>query len=318
MKTKPIDTITILTLLILTASSALAMEISGDLVFMTVREMGENQGSYLEEITPLKQHREVIQNKMAQLKSQILDLASDTSMFDRKNLEAQFAKNLAVYIKDISKELEITGKYASIHATTLYSLLDSLEQEGGAINEQAVNEMINRSKPVLQNSRDLYLTLAPYQDTIKDPVILNELQHAGRLAREIETYNSLLQKNNSSDTSFSRKKLILKIQDLTERFNAIACESDILKAIVTEEATTLQLVSQIASYELIQSAFSGGSEFAGDMTTNTLGPIKENIEDIRENIMFISNSVSQPDQGTSRSLGSRPSFPNSWPADNNY
>ncbi len=309
--------IMVLIALALAAGPAPAMEKTGDLVFNTVQKMGEDQTSYLEEINQVKQHREVVQHKTGQLKAEIMALPADTPVVERKSLEAQFAKNLALNIKDISRELEITGKYAGLHAQTLYSLLDNLEEEGGSLNEGTVNEILNKSRPVLDNSRNLYLSLAKYQDSITDPVILNKLRHASHLAKTWEEYTDLLEKNNSSNSS-SRKQLVLKVKELLERFNSIACETELLTAIVVEESTTLQLVNEIAACELVHNVFSGGSEFAGNMAANTLEPIKENLGDIRGNIAFISNAIVQPGSSSSPFADNSPRFPESWATGNNF
>ena len=301
--------------LIFSVGSALADERTGDLVFNTVQKMGEHQTSYLEEINKVKQHREVVQNKVSQLKEEILNLPPGTPSVEKKHLEAQFAKNLALNIKDVSKELEITGKYAGIHATTLSALLDSLEKEGGSLNDDTVNAIINKSKPVLQNSRNLYLSLAKYQDSITDPVIRNKLRQASHLAKTWEDYTDLLQKNHNSNSS-SRKRLVYKVKELLDRFYSISCETELLTAIVAEESTTLKLVNEIAACELVHNVFSGGAEFAGDMADNTLEPIRNNLGGIRNDIMFISSSVTQPDHASSSAAGNVPAFPE-WPEDNN-
>ena len=308
-------TIVVLIALIFAGGPALAGERTGDLVFNTVQKMGEHQTSYLEEINKVKQHREVVQNKVAQIKEEIVNLPPGTPAVEKKQLEAQFAKNLALNIKDINEELKITGKYAEIHAKTLYALLDDLKKEGGTLNDDTVNAIINKSRPVLDNSRSLYMSLAKYQDSITDPVIRNKLRQASHLAKTWDDYTNLLQKNHNSNSS-SRKQLVYKVQELLERFSSISCETELLTAIVAEESTTLKLVNEIAACELVHNVFSGGAEFAGAMADNTLEALRDNLGGIREDIMFISSSVTQPDNAANPAAGNAPAFPE-WPEDNN-
>lgn len=303
-------------MLFLFAGSAQAMEKTGDLVFNAVQEMGEQQTSYLDEIEQVKSHREVVQDKVAQLKTEILDLPAGTPAVDRKSLEARFAKNLALNIKSLIKELEITGRYAGRHASTLYSLMDSLESNQGALSKARVDAIVGKASPVLQNSRELYMSLAKYKDSIKDPVVLNKLQQANSLAQTWHQYMKMLKHNNSNNAS-SRKRLVLKVKELLEKFNSISCETEVLTAMLEEETATLKLVNQIKTYELIEGAFAGTGEIAGALDEKHLGPIKENMGGVRSNVRFISSTVTTGDTGGKAGI-SQAAFPDAWPQKSSF
>lgn len=265
-----------------------AKERTGNLVFNAMETMKKNQGDYITNVNQIKEHREVVQDRKEQVKKELA--AVPRGSVREKELAAEFAKQVALNLKDTEKELRLTDEVSKEHALVLYELVDQVSKTDGQLKDKQVEMVVATAKPVLANARSLFISLQDYQSAIKDPELIEKLKQAAQTAETMGQYIVSLDQQGSSNAS-SKKVLIQKLKGLLEQFNGIHAQTGILMARLGNDTDRLQIINQIAASEIIIGAISGGDAMAGTIGQEYLGDIKANMSDLDNDIDTLNQHV---------------------------
>jgi len=209
------------------------------------------------------------------------------SLFDQA---AEFAKQVALNLKDLEKELRLTDEVSEEHGLTLYDLIDQVEKSDGKLENKQVEMVISTAKPILSNARSLFVSLRDYRAAIKDPELIEKLKQAAQTAETLQQYIASLEHQGTSNAS-SKGVLIRKLKGLLEQFNGIHAQTGILMARLGNDKDRLKLINQIATSGLIIDAISGGDAMVGTIGQEYLGDIKANMSNIDNDIDILNQHV---------------------------
>ena len=265
-----------------------AKELTGNLVFKAMETMKKNQTGYISNVEQIKEHRAVVQDRKEQIKKELASVSRGSVL--EKELTAEFAKQVALNLKDLEKELRLTDEVSKEHGLTLYDLIDQVEKSDGKLENKQVEMVIATAKPILSNVRSLFVSLRDYRAAIKDPELIEKLKQAAQTAETLQQYIASLEHQGTSNAS-SKGVLIRKLKGLLEQFNGIHAQTGILMARLGNDKDRLKLINQIATSGLIIDAISGGGAMAGTIGQEYLGDIKANMSNIDNDIDILNQHV---------------------------
>jgi len=251
-----------------------AKERVGSLVFQAIDTMRENQKDFLTGIKGVKTERKAAEVKKKELKKEYLKTQPGTVRAEE--LGAEYSKQLALVLKNLKQELDLTRTVAQKQALTLYDILKKVEKGESTLEGKQVNNVVRSSVPVLNSARSLLQSLARFKENFTDKSIVDKLNQATKTAELLAKYVAAAQHKEANSYS-SHKVLSQKLRKLLENFNGIYAQSDILMSMLHNKVERLKLINQIAVSELGIRAITSGEEMAGDLNHNFLGPIENTL-----------------------------------------
>lgn len=272
MKNKLFGTLFSILLVVTFCNAVLADERIGGLVFSAMKEIQDTHKDFLGNVEKIKNSREEALAERESVKKQYTDAKNGS--VDKREFHARFSLAQAKVYRALYDEAKLTHQVAGKQLTILNRLNDSISSTGTGMDQRDTMQIIEATKPFLDNGKNLLKSLGGYRHKITDPVINSKLNAAYQTAQMLSKYVEHLEKGNTNKYA---SQLVLKqrVVELVEQLNALYVQTDIFMGILRDKTTVLKMINQLAASEAAIWAVSEGGKDISQLSGNVMASLMD-------------------------------------------